>query len=183
MNKTFFNIGILLILLSSNSCSQSKDTFQTFSAKFKECNLPVKGEELENGVSISQEEFNLFAVGSDLWLFKEDFHYNSSVKFNLENGIYALIYIRSYYPDNIENEKMEVVLATYSKEGKIINSLPIHGIHGDESQFYGLIDENYMIKIDSQKYIVDTNSGESVIVEDQIKYQIAIETGEIRIIE
>lgn len=183
MQTLKINIGIILFLFSLTSCSQSNEFFQNFKSKFMDCELPIKGEDLSKGDNISKEEFDSFTLESELWKYEDDYYYNSSVKFPLDNNIHGYIYIRSYYPDSIENEKMEIVLVTFDKDGNIISSLPIHGIHGDESVFYGSIDKNYYINIDFQKFSIDNNTGESVILKDKLKYQIMKNSGKIKIIE
>jgi hypothetical protein len=176
-------LGIIILLISFSCNSQTKELYQSFSEKFEICDLPIKGEELPKGNDISKEEFDLFVRDSELWKYAEDYYYNASVKFSLKGGIYALIYIRSFYPESIENEKMEFVLVTFDCDGKKISSLPLHGISGDEFSFYGKIDQDYQISISSQKYVLDEDTGESITVLNELKYQIQKDSGEISILE
>lgn len=183
MQKVILINGILVLLISFTCCSQTNDSFNEFRNKFNDCELPLDGEDLADGQIISSEEFDLFSLGSEFWLYEGDYYYNSSVKFKLDNEIYALIYIRSYYPDNIENEKKEAVLATFDNNGEIVSSLPIHGIHGDNLTFYGNIDAQYFVTINFQKFEIDNKTGESIVIKNETKYKIIKETGKIEILK
>lgn len=172
-------LGGLLLLVSFACNSQTKKVFYNFSEGFEECDLPILGEDLPKGRNISELEFNLFIGASDLWVYGGDFFYNTSVRFMLENSLTVLLYVRSFYPENIGDEKMEFVLTIFDHDGTKISSLPLHGIYGDESTFYGVIDKDYQIKINSQKYTIDNKSGESITVTKEYSYQICKDSGKI----
>ncbi len=134
------SISLLTILLFPwlNIDSQSK-SFVEFLAKFEKFDFPVKPIEFLvyreanlNTIRIDQEDFYKYlrTPNDTFWKFDPKYEYFYGGKNEFPNA-WLLFYSRNYFPDNINEQKSEIVLGTFSKNGKLISEYVVSGSYGD----------------------------------------------------
>jgi len=134
------SILILTILHFSwlNINSQSK-SFVEFLANFEKFDFPVKPIEFLvyreanlNTIRIEQDDFNKYlrTPNDTFWRFDPKYEYFYGGRNELPNA-WLLFYSRNYFADNINEQKSEIILGTFSKKGTLISEYVVSGSYGD----------------------------------------------------
>ena len=98
-------------------------------------------------VVLSEEECNMLNAFNENWLNESSYSYKSYCYFRLNENLIGIIYNRSFYPTEINNEKSEYILVIIDRDEKFISSIPVQGSYGDDEAFFGQINENFEIMI------------------------------------
>nr|WP_320120055.1 hypothetical protein [uncultured Marinifilum sp.] len=183
MIKSKLYLLFLISIISTSCYSQDNKSFSSFIKNFKQCKLPINGDEIPSVSEISEQDFINFVKDEGDWTYGEKYHYSTAFTFSLDNGVVATICNLCYYPEDIGLEKKEVVLSTYQSNGKKVNSLVIDGYHGDLYYLNGVISEDYIITISRYEMVWNNNLEE---YNEQIKekrYKLLKNDGRIVFLE
>jgi hypothetical protein len=156
-------IVIILFILSVTGCQGQIDNkaFDAFLSKFTEYSFPlnpidffVNREAELKTTYILEKDYNEFLriKGDTFWQFNNDFQYRYGGKLKL-NNYWLLFYRRDFMPDDINKQKGEVILSTFTLAGKIISNTPIAGGYGDSITFSSNIIDSKTFDINYIKYI------------------------------
>jgi len=157
------NIIILLLIVFSNCLGQSiNKEFQTFLLKYSSFSFPANPTELlaererKNEykiINISKIDYNKYLreKGDSYWEFKEYFEYKYIGK-KKYNNFWILIYYRGFLTDDVDKQRSEFILSTFTLDGKMISSLPIAGGYGDSITFSSKINDISNISVNYREY-------------------------------
>lgn len=162
--KIFFASCFILTFINCSWQSNSKN-FDLFLSNFINLKFPVNpsellaaGEEKANfrKIKISKKNYNEFfrEKGDSFWLFKEFFEYSYIGKKKFAN-YWILIYYRGFLPDDVNLQKSEFILSTFSLDGNMISSLPVAGGYGDTLTFSSKLNSPKEIIINYTRYSKD----------------------------
>lgn len=158
-------IVITLFILSVTGCQGQIDNkaFDAFLSKFTEYSFPLnpidffvnKEADLKTSY-IPEKDYNEFLriKGDTFWQFNNDFQYRFGGKLKLNNH-WLLFYRRDFMPDDINMQKGEIILSTFTLEGKMISNIPIAGGYGDSITFSSNIIDSKSFDINYIKYLED----------------------------
>lgn len=170
--KAIIIISSVFFSMSCNNFTH-QDNFKKFLNSFLECSFPLNTDlyfnELNiyanNSCDISQHEFNSFLIDPDdtFWKYEiynesEDYYYNyvKACRLNISEKFLGILYFRSYYCDNLDEEKSELIMSIFNKKGSMISSLPIAGGYGDGITFSSIIHNEKKIEVNYIKYDLET---------------------------
>lgn len=153
-----------MTLVNCNGQSNNKN-FSLFLSKFNDFKFPANPTELlaereRNGdyqkIRISKKDYDEFLRerGDLFWVFNKNFEYSSIEKMRFDN-FWILIYYRGFLVDDVNLQKSEFILSTFSLEGKMISSLPVTGGYGDSLTFTSTISNSKQIAINYTLYSED----------------------------
>ncbi len=176
IKKSIFVTFCILAFVNCRGQVNNKN-FDSFLSKFTDFNFPVNPTEFIvnrearlQTIAISKKDYDEFLrVGNDtVWLFKNFFEYSYGGKHKLSN-YWLVFYSRHFIPDDVNLQKGEFVLATFSFDGNMISSVPVAGGYGDTLTFSSLINGTKDIVVNytlyqsnkedkySKHYVVDDN--------------------------
>ncbi|UOQ54227.1 hypothetical protein [Hymenobacter cellulosivorans] len=107
----------------------------------------------KQAININKDYWSLIIDNKSKWPFEKNYYYKLYGKSIVNNKVVALFYTRSFFPKNIEKEATETVIATFSYQGKLIDSLPIQGSIGDDLNFVSIIRRDYKITTNYESYV------------------------------
>jgi hypothetical protein len=164
LKKSIFIICCILTFVSCNGQTNSKD-FDLFLSNFENFNFPLNPTEfivdreakLQSKSILKKDYEEYLRIDNDtFWIFKDYYEYRYGGKKKFDN-CWILFYSRNFVPDDVNLQKSEIVLSTFTLDGKIISSLPIAGGYGDSLTFSSVI--NSISNIDV-KYTLYQNNKE-----------------------
>lgn len=162
-----FIVCCTLTFVNCKGQSNNKD-FDLFLSKFADFELPANPTELlaereRKGdfqkIKILRKDYDEFLreKGDTYWSFNEPFEYSYIGKNNFDN-YWILLYYRGFLCDDVNLQKSEIVLSTFTLDGRIISSLPIAGGYGDSLTFSSVINSVSDINV---KYTLYQNDKEN----------------------
>ena len=161
LKKSIFIICCILTFANCNGQSKNKD-FDLFLSNFVVFELPVNPAEIlaererkgnYQKVKILEKDYDKFLreKGDTFWAFKEPFEYCYLGK-KIFDDYWMLLYYRGYLCDDVNLQKSEFVLTTFTLDGKMIASLPIAGGYGDSLVFSSMINSAADITVNYTLY-------------------------------
>ncbi len=146
--KRLFIIYFSLTLFNCRGQSYN-EKIESFLSKFIEFQFPVDpskllGERERKGdfkiLKISKKNYDEFLheKGDSLWYFSDKYEFSYIGKKKIEN-YWILLYYRGYLSDDVNLQRSEFIISTFSFQGKIISVLPITGGYGDSLVFTSII--------------------------------------------
>lgn len=157
------SIFVTFCILAFVNCSSqvNNNKFDSFLSKFTDFSFPVNPtkfivdrEAKLQTITILKRDYDEFLrVKNDtFWEFKNFFEYSYGGKHKLSN-YWLVFYSRHYIPDDVNLQKGEFVLATFSFDGNMISSVPVAGGYGDTLTFLSLINSTKDIVINYTRYL------------------------------
>lgn len=146
LKKILFIICYTLTFVNCNGQSYSKN-FNLFLSNFEDFDFPLNPTEfivdreanLQSKTILKRDYEEFLRVDNDtFWVFKDYFEYRYGGRKKIDN-YWILFYSRNFVPDDVNLQKSEIVLSTFTLDGRIISSLPIAGGYGDSLTFSSVI--------------------------------------------
>jgi len=142
LKKSIFVICCTLTFVNCNGQTNSKN-FNLFLSNFENFNFPLNPTEfivdreakLQSKTILKKDYEEFLRIDNDtFWIFKDYYEYRYGGKKKFDN-YWILFYSRNFVPDDVNLQKSEIVLSTFTLDGRIISSLPIAGGYGDSLTF------------------------------------------------
>ncbi len=157
-----FVICCTLTFVNCTGQSSSKN-FNLFLSNFEDFNFPLNPTEfivdreakLQSKTILKKDYEEYLRVDNDtFWIFKDYYEYRYGGKKKIDN-YWILFYSRNFVPDDVNLQKSEIVLSTFTLDGRIISSLPIAGGYGDSLTFSSMINGVSNILVNYKSYQKD----------------------------
>lgn len=157
--KSIFVIVFGLTFVNCSGQSTKKD-FNSFLANFEDFNFPLnptefiverEGKLQSKRILEKDYEQYLRERNDTFWMFKNYYEYRYGGKKRFDN-YWIIFYSRNFVPDEVNLQKSELVLSTFTLEGRIISSLPIAGGYGDSLRFSSIINDVSNIIVNYTSY-------------------------------
>lgn len=165
LKKSIFVICCTLTFGNCSGQTNSKN-FDLFLSNFENFNLPLNPTEfivdreakLQSKTILKKDYEEYLRIDNDtFWIFKDYYEYRYGGKKKFDN-YWILFYSRNFVPDDVNLQKSEIVLSTFTLDGRIISSLPIAGGYGDSLTFSSVINSVSDINV---KYTLYQNDKEN----------------------
>jgi hypothetical protein len=162
--KSRILLVVLFMQLFISSCrSQNHREFDLFLDSFIEIDYPIIPTQIFLDIEIrlerkhiSEYDYNKYLRSEKdndtTWRFHDYYDYTYGGKFVVQPNVICVIYRRDYMPDDINKQKGEVVLTTFSKMGDMISYMPVSGGYGDSITFTSIIHNPQMIEVKYKTY-------------------------------